>query len=114
MSNFARYIHELFITWMIIVSVKGTPHEHKDVRRKKDEESSILTRHQVSARLNAPVLFPTQLRLWPQAENCCICNIKVHKGVKYRLTNICNISLDTPHAHEKYVSLPTGSGQLHN
>lgn len=55
MSNFSCYIHELFITWMI-VSVKGTHHEH--VRRKKDEESSILSRHQVPAGLNTPAPFP--------------------------------------------------------
>lgn len=57
MSNFARYIHELFIMWMIIVSVKGTHHEHKHVRRKKDEERSILTRHQVPAGFNALCYF---------------------------------------------------------
>lgn len=51
------------MTRMTIVSVKGTHHEHKNVRRKKDEETSSLTRQQVPAGLNAPVLFHTQLRL---------------------------------------------------
>lgn len=35
MNNFACYIHELFITWMIIVSVQGTHREHRDVRKRK-------------------------------------------------------------------------------
>lgn len=64
------------------------------------QESSILARHQIPAGLNAPVLFHTQLRLWPEAENCCICNIKVYKQAKYKILDIHNISLDAPHAHE--------------